>query len=70
MTFANAEINVMVSNDAKIIFSASESDEMLRITKDGFWVRGVKVPQDENEALAVYEAFKNWVIYYNLTRDY
>ena len=31
--------------------------EILRISEDGFWVRGVKVPQGEYEAKAVYDAF-------------
>lgn len=31
--------------------------EMLRICKDGFWVRGQKVELGENEARKVYEAF-------------
>lgn len=35
--------------------------EMLRIERDGFYVRGVKVPTDDNEAKAVYEAFKQWL---------
>lgn len=36
-------------------------DEMIRVTKDGFWVRGVKVEQDANEAETVYNAFKQWM---------
>ena len=38
-------------------------DEMLRVAKDGFYVRGVKVEADEKEAKAVYEAFKSWMTY-------
>ena len=44
--------------------------EMLKITKDSFYVRGVKVPQDEREAEAVYEAFRQWMTYMALTRNY
>ena len=36
-------------------------DEVLRVGQDGFWVRGQKVPQDDQEALAVYKAFKEWM---------
>ena len=43
-------------------------DEMLRVAKDGFWVRGEKVPQDDKEAETVYNAFKQWVTWANLTR--
>jgi hypothetical protein len=37
--------------------------EMLRVAKDGFYVRGVKVEADAKEAKAVYEAFKSWMTY-------
>jgi hypothetical protein len=33
---------------------------MLKITQDGFYVRGVKVPQDEREAESVYKTFTNY----------
>ena len=46
------------------------AEEMIKITRDGFYVRGVKVPQDEREAEAVYEAFKQWMSYMALTRNY
>jgi hypothetical protein len=45
-------------------------EEMLTVSPDGFWVRGVKVVQDENEAQAVYEGFKAWMMWAQLTRDY
>jgi hypothetical protein len=38
-------------------------EEMLRIAKDGFYVRGVRVEADAKEAQAVYEAFKQWMTY-------
>ena len=38
-------------------------EEMLRVAKDGFYVRGVKVEADAKEAKAVYEAFKQWMTY-------
>jgi hypothetical protein len=37
--------------------------EMLRVAKDGFYVRGIKVEADDKEAKAVYEAFKSWMTY-------
>ena len=46
------------------------SEEMLKVGPDGFWVRGVKVEQDENEAKNVYEGFKAWMAWAQLTRDY
>lgn len=45
-------------------------EEMLRIGPEGFWVRGVKVPQDEQEALAVYNAFKQWMAWASLEGQY
>ena len=41
-------------------------EEMLRVEPNGFWVRGVKVPQDDQEALAVYNAFKQWMAWTSL----
>ena len=44
--------------------------EMLKVSDKGFWVRGVKVEQDEQEAQKVYEGFKAWMAWAQLTRDY
>lgn len=46
--------------ESNVTFVA-QSVEMLRITRDGFFVRGVKVEQGEGEAQAVYEAFMTWM---------
>ena len=43
-------------------------DEMLKVGPDGFWVRGVKVPQDDKEASTVYNAFTQWLSWQHLTR--
>jgi hypothetical protein len=56
-----------------IVFHAGtdiESSEMLKITKTGFFVRGVAVQQDDKEAEIVYNAFKEWMVYSALTRKY
>jgi hypothetical protein len=44
--------------------------EMLRVGPDGFWVRGVKVKQDDTEAEVVYNAFKAWMAWAQLNQDY
>jgi len=44
--------------------------EMLRVGPDGFWVRGVKIEQDEQEAQAVYNAFKQWMAWASLEGRY
>jgi hypothetical protein len=43
---------------------------MLRVAKDGFYVRGEKVPMDDKEAETVYNAFLQWMSYMALTRNY
>jgi hypothetical protein len=51
-----------------IIFHSGKA-ETLKITEDGFYVRGVKVPADKKEAAAVYKAFKEFLVYHSLTRN-
>ena len=55
-----------------IVFYAGgeEPNEMLKITKTGFYVRGKLVEQDDREAEIVYNAFKEWMVYSALTRKY
>lgn len=59
---------------SEVVFRAGnwldDSSEMIRITPDGFWVRGVKVQQDAREAQHVYDAFKEWLVYSSLSRDH
>lgn len=43
--------------------------EMLKIGEDGFYVRGVKVPADDQEAATVYNAFKEFLVWSRLHRD-
>ena len=44
--------------------------EMLKVSPEGFWVRGVKVTQDDKEAETVYNAFKAWMAWAQLNKDY
>lgn len=53
-----------------ITFNADQHSEMLRISKDGFFVRGVRIPQDEKEAEKVYNAFHAWLTWATLNRNY
>ena len=46
------------------------AEEMLRVAKDGFYVRGVKVPVDDKEAETVYQAFNQWLAWANLQRKW
>jgi hypothetical protein len=54
--------------EKNIVFSSGDS-EMLKISPKGFWVRGVQVNQDEKEAVTVYEAFKQWLVWSELNRS-
>lgn len=49
-----------------ITLCATGNEEMLKISPKGFWVRGVKVEQDEKEAQAVYEGFTAWLTWARL----
>lgn len=44
-------------------------EEMLRVEKDGFYVRGVKVEADAKEAEIVYKAFKEWLTWASLSKN-
>jgi hypothetical protein len=52
--------NRLGANDINL---TAGGEEMLRVAKDGFYVRGVRVEADAKEAQAVYEAFKQWMTY-------
>ena len=49
--------SVSAPPENNIVFHAGPA-EMLKVTKDGFYVRGVKVEADDKESAAVY----NWLI--------
>lgn len=46
--------------------TGNPSVEMLKVSPDGFWVRGVKIKQDDKEAETVYNAFKAWMMWAKL----
>jgi len=62
-------ITHMIMKDT-ITFKASTNDEMLKIAPDGFYVRGVKIPQDEREAESVYKTFHQWLTWATLNRTF
>jgi hypothetical protein len=64
---ANGDFNVVYpqENNLKMIVGGVE---MLKIAEDGFYVRGVKVTQDDKEAETVYNAFKQFLIWAELNR--
>ena len=60
---------IMTAEPNNIVCQAG-GEEMLRVGPDGFWVRGQKVPQDDQEAQAVYNAFKQWMAWASLEGRY
>lgn len=48
--------------------AGNANNEMLKVSPKGFWVRGVKVPQDDKEAEVVYNAFKQWLVWSEMNR--
>ena len=57
------------TQESIITFSGGTS-EMLRIAKDGFYIRGIRVNQDEKEAELVYNTFHQWLTWATLNRNY
>ena len=55
-------------NNPNTITCLAGGEEMLRVGPDGFWVRGVKVEQDDREAQIVYNAMKEFLTWNQLTR--
>jgi hypothetical protein len=50
------------------IICMAGATEMLKIGPEGFWVRGIKVAADDKEALAVYNGFKQFLVWAELNR--
>ena len=61
-------LSISAPPESNITFYGGTS-EMLKVTEDGFYIRGVKVEADEQEAAAVYKAFKAFLVHHALTRD-
>lgn len=62
------ELDTMTNDN--IVLNTGSASEMLRVAKDGFYVRGVKIEQDEKEAEKVYNAFHQWLTWATLNRNY
>jgi hypothetical protein len=59
-------LSVSSPPENNITFHAGKS-EILRVTENGFYVRGKKVEADDKEAEAVYRAFKQFLVHHALT---
>ncbi len=62
------EYTLQSSIQTNTITCQAGGEEMIRVGPDGFWVRGVKVEQDDREAEIVYNAFKEFLTWSQLTR--
>lgn len=61
-------LSVSAPPENTITFHSGKS-EILKVSEEGFYVRGKKVPVDENESIAVYKAFKAFLVEHALTRN-
>jgi hypothetical protein len=61
---------VMTMDPENNITLLANNSEMLKVSPDGFYVRGIKLEQDEKEAKAVFDAFHGWLTWAALTRNY
>lgn len=59
-----------LDTESSAISLQTSMTEMLRVAKDGFYVRGVKIDQDEKEAEKVYNAFHQWLTWATLNRSF
>lgn len=67
---AKPVLSIASSNiEGNITFHAGHG-ELLKITEDGFYVRGERVPADDKEAEAVYRAFKQFLTEHALRKGY
>lgn len=65
-SWISADPKHLEPNDIKLM---SNGAEMIKITDQGFWVRGIKVVQDDKEAETVYNAFKEFLVWSELNRQ-
>jgi|LakMenEpi03Aug12_release.lakeMendotaPanAssembly.Ray.scaffolds.fasta_scaffold26021_9 hypothetical protein len=47
-----------------------DHEEMIRMDSSGFYVKGRQVAPDTDEANQIYNAFKEFIVYHNLTKSY
>jgi hypothetical protein len=62
------KINILAREYNTIVFKTDSQTEMLRVTPDGFYIRGVKVEQGPEEAKSVYKAILQMIMWDTLRR--
>ena len=66
--FNNRQPKLNAPEETSNITCIAGDVEMLKVAQDGFYVRGVKVPQDDKEAETVYNAFKSFLMWAELNK--
>jgi hypothetical protein len=61
-------LTVNAPNEPNAVTFLSAGVEVLKCSDKGFWVRGKKVKVDDKEALTVYNSFKEWLAWQQLSR--
>jgi hypothetical protein len=67
-TSTDPVLTVSAPNEPNAVTFFCSGDEMLRCSDKGFWVRGKKVKVDDKEAEQVYNSFKEWLTWQQLSR--
>jgi hypothetical protein len=57
-----------IENAQSSISLHAGNEEMLRVAPDGFYVRGVRIEQDADEARKVHDSFQAWLTWANLNQ--
>lgn len=60
------DTTVKISNYINFVI---EGEELLRLEKDAFYVRGERVTITENQAMEVYNSFSQWLAWAQLQRQ-
>ena len=58
---AQASMAILSADAYSNVTFTGSGGEMLRIAKDGFYVRGIKLEQDADEARKVFEAMREFL---------
>ena len=61
----NYKINQPELNEHSVTFFCG-GDEMLKVSRTGFYVRGKRLEQDDAEAKQVYNSFTQWLAWQQL----
>lgn len=64
------KVSFQLEQPANTIVLNAGGEDMLKVASDGFYVRGAKVPADDKEAETVYNAFKQWLEWTMLNKEY